>query len=118
MLSGALLGLMRQIGLDIITLTEEIDEVEFFASRLTRSETLRLLASFAQTASNLPDEVRKSMPEIDWTAWLALATVLSKPSQHRLQIWVAIKELTPLTLQQLNDYKRKSPRLFLLYPDF
>ena len=112
MLTGAMLGLMRQIGLDIVTLTEEISEAEFFASRLTRTETLRLLQSMTQTAANLPAEVRERMPEIDWTAWVELAKVLSIPSRHPLQIWVAIKELTPVTLQQLNAYKKSQPQLF------
>lgn len=112
MLTGALLGLMRQIGLDITTLTEEIDETEFFASRLTRTETLKLLGSMARTVAEIPTDARERMPEIDWAAWAALAITLPNPSQHPLQIWVAVKELTPLTLQHLNDYKRKQPQLF------
>ncbi len=116
MLTAALLGLMRQLGLDIITLTEELDETEFFASRLTRIETLRLLNSMAQTALEVPTEVRGRMPQIDWDAWLALQIVLAKPAQHPLQIWVSIKELTPVTLHHLNDYKRTQPKLFTIVP--
>jgi uncharacterized protein with HEPN domain len=116
MLTGALLGLMEQIGLDILTLTEELNETEFFASRLTRTETLRLLRSMTTTAANLPAGVRERMPEIDWDAWVVLAKALAKPSQHPLQIWVAVKELTPMTLQQLNGYKKKQPQLFSLVP--
>lgn len=116
MLTGALLGLMRQLGLDIITLTEELDETEFFASHLTRIETLRLLNSMVQTATDIPAEVRGQMPQIDWAAWGALQIVLAKPAQHPLQIWVAIKELTPVTLHHLNDYKRAQPKLFTIVP--
>lgn len=116
MLTGAMLGLMMQTGLDILTLTEELDESEFFTSRLTRSETQRLLGSLAKTAANLPAGVRERMPEIDWAAWAALATVLAEPSHHPLQIWVAIKELTPMTLQHLNGYKRTQPELFSVVP--
>lgn len=116
MLTGAMLGLMLQIGLDILTLTDEVGEAEFFASRMTRTETLRLLGSMAKTAANLPAGVRERMPEIDWAAWAALATVLAKPSHHPLQIWVAIKELTPVTLQHLNAYKRIHPQLFSIMP--
>lgn len=112
MLTGAMLGLMAQIGLDIITLTEEISETEFFASRLTRGETLRLLQSMTKTAANLPLEARERMPGIDWAGWMALAKVLDSPSKHPLQIWVAIKELTPMTLRQLNDYKKTQAKLF------
>ncbi|MFA6014481.1 MAG: hypothetical protein WC742_05390 [Gallionellaceae bacterium] len=116
MLTGAMLGLMRQLGLDIITLTEEIDENEFFASRLTRIETLKLLNSMTLTIADLPAGVRERMPEIDWMAWEALANALPNPSRHPLQIWLAVKELTPLTLQHLNDYKRSQPQLFSIVP--
>jgi uncharacterized protein with HEPN domain len=112
MLTGAMLGLMEQIGLDILTLTEELNETEFFASRLTRTETLRLLRSMTRTAADLPAGVRERMPEIDWSAWDAVAKALLKPGQHPLQIWVAVKELTPMTLQQLKGYRKKQPQLF------
>jgi uncharacterized protein with HEPN domain len=116
MLTGALLGLMRQLGLDIITLTEEIDETEFFASRLTRIETLRLLGGMVQTAADVPVDIRSGMPQIDWAAWAALPEKLGHPAQHPLQIWVAIKELTPTTVHHLNDYRRTQPKLFSIVP--
>lgn len=112
MLTGAMLGLMEQIALDIMVLTEEISEEDFFNSRLTKTQTLQLLNDFAQTAANLPAATRERMHEIDWTAWAALRKALAKPERHPLQIWVAIKELTPLTVQRLHDYKRKQPQLF------
>lgn len=112
MLTAALLGLMRQLGLDIIILTEELNETEFFASRFTRMQTLQLLKNLSQTASNLPAETRHSMKEIDWAGWSSLGRMLSEPSQHPFQIWVAIKELTPMTVQHLDEYKRKQPQLF------
>jgi len=116
MLTGALLGLMEQIGLDIMILTDEISESEFFASRLTRAQTFQLLGSLAQTAANLPSEARERMPQIDWAAWAGLAKVLHNPAKHPLQIWVAIKELTPMTVQMLHDYKRVQPQLFSIAP--
>lgn len=116
MLSAALLGLMRQLGLDIITLTGELGEGEFFASRITRLETLNLLGSMAKTAAEIPADVRERLPRIDWAAWQALPEKLARPTQHPFQIWVAIKELTPMTVQQLNDYQRTQPKLFSIVP--
>lgn len=116
MLTGAMLGLIEKIGLDIMILTDEISEDEFFASRMTRTQTLQLLRSLAQTAANLPAGTRERMPQIDWAAWAALKVALAKPSQHPLQTWVAIKELTPLTVQQLNVYKKAHPQLFSMVP--
>lgn len=116
MLTGAMLGLLEQLGLDILTLTEELNETEFFASRLTRAQSLKLLRSMTRTAADLPAGVRERMPEIDWATWAALQVALAKPAQHPLQIWVAVKELTPMTLQQLKGYKRRQPQLFSMVP--
>jgi len=116
MMTGAMLGLMQQLGMDIVVLTEEINDTEFLASRLTRTETLRLLKSMSKTANSLPVETRERLHEIDWPAWATLAKLLATPAKHPLQIWVAIKELTPMTVQQLNGYKKVHPELFSIVP--
>ncbi len=116
MLTGALLGLMRQLGLDVITLTEGISETEFFSSSLTRKEVFRLLRSMTQTAADIPLEIRNRMPLIDWAAWAALQNKLEQPAVYPLQIWVAIQELTPMTVHHLNGYRRTQPKLFSLVP--
>ena len=116
MLTGAMLGLMEQLGLDILTLTEELGEAEFFTSRMTRAQTLKLLGSMARAAAELPIGTRECMPLIDWGAWTVLSKALANPSQHPLLVWVAIKELTPMTVQHLNDYKRSQPALFSIVP--
>jgi uncharacterized protein with HEPN domain len=116
MLTAAMLGLIRQTGMDIIVLTEELDEQEFFASRITRLETMRLLGVMAETARGLSANVREQLPEINWVAWAALPAALIRPNEHPLQIWVAARELTPLTVQHLIDYKRVCPELFSMVP--
>ena len=117
MLTGAMLALMERIALDIMVLSNEISEEDFFHSRLTKAQTFQLLASFAQTAANLPAETRERMHEIDWAAWASLRVALAKPAQHPLKIWVAIKELTPVTVQRLNGYKKTQPQLFSVVPE-
>lgn len=112
MLTGALLGLMEQIALDIVTLTELSEEREFFESRLTYARTLHLLGMLAKTCGNVPVESRLRMPQVDWPAWQSLGRALAQPERHRLQIWVAVKELTPMTLYRLQGYKRSQPQLF------
>lgn len=116
MLTGAMLGLMEQLGMDIITLTEGLSEAEFFASRLARAQTLQRLSSMSRTVADLPAEVRQRMPEIDWDAWGALASILPRHANHPLQIWVAVQELTPLTVQRLKGYKKQQPKLFSIVP--
>jgi uncharacterized protein with HEPN domain len=117
MLNGAMLGLMERIALDIMVLTDDISEEDFFNSRLTKAQTMQLLASLAQTAANLPADTRERMHEIDWAAWASLRVALAKPAQHPLKIWVAIKELAPVTVQRLNGYKKTQPQLFSVVPD-
>jgi uncharacterized protein with HEPN domain len=112
MLTAAMLGLIEQIGHDIIVLTESLDDHEFFASRLTRMQTLQLLGSLAETARTLPIEIRALMSEVDWTAWDSLPGALAQPTRNSLRIWVAAKEWTPLTLQALSACKRMHPALF------
>jgi len=114
MLTAAMLGLIQQTGLDILVLTEELDDQEFFASRLTRLQTFQLLGTLAQTTLNLPAEVRTRLFAINWDAWAALPAALARPNENAFRIWVAAKELTPLTLQSLFEYKRVYPELFAL----
>lgn len=116
MLTAVLLGLIEQTGMDIIVLTEELDDREFFASRLTRLQTFQLLGTLADSARNLPPEVRGRLAGVDWAAWEALPAALARPTENAFRIWVAAKELTPLTVQYLIDGKRVYPELFALVP--
>ena len=116
MLTGAMLGLMEQMGQDIVTLAGALDEREFFDSRSTQIITLRLLASMVKNVAYLPDDIKHCMPNIDWDAWHALGAALTDPASHRLQICVAINELVPLSLKHLSDYRRSHPELFSIDP--
>jgi hypothetical protein len=69
-----------------------------------------------QAARDLPAPVREQLPEIDWPAWAALPDALIRPSEHPLKIWVAARELTPRTVQQLINYRRVHPELFSMVP--
>ena len=111
-LTAVMLRMIEQTRIDILVLTEELDDQEFFASRLTRLQTFQLLGALAQTARNLPLDVRKRLSAINWEAWDALPLALANPTQHAFRIWVAAKELTPMTVQNLFDYKRIEPDLF------
>jgi uncharacterized protein with HEPN domain len=115
-LTAVMLRMIEQTGIEILVLTEELDDQEFFANRLmlrpTRLQTFQLLGTLAQTARNLPQEVRKRLSAINWEAWDSLPLALAQPTQHAFRIWVAAKELTPMTVQSLFDYKRTEPDLF------
>jgi hypothetical protein len=45
-----------------------------------------------------------------------LPAALARPDENALRIWVAARELTPLTVQSLIDYRRVYPELFALAP--
>lgn len=116
MLIGTLLGLLEQLGMDVLTLTSNLSEDEFFASRLTQRQTLQLLDNMVKTADSLPQEVKLRMPEIDWLAWASLGDILPQAERHPLQLWVAVQALTPMTVQRLRNYRKRLPQLFSVVP--
>lgn len=66
-------------------------------------QTYQSLGVMADTASNLPAALRERFHAIDWAAWRALPAALARPDANVFRIWVAARELTPLTLQALRD---------------
>ncbi len=116
MLQAALLGLIDEACAEIITLTEEVDEAEFFRSRLTHAETVKRLKAVAQAVEQLPGGARSTIAEIDWTRWQALGRELAAGAAGPLAVWVAVRELTPLTLNWLRVYQQSQPELFRLNP--
>lgn len=116
MLNGTLLGLMEQLGMDVLTLAYGLSEDEFFASRLARKRTLELLGNMSKTAIGIPQEVKLHMADVDWAAWAVLSAILARPERHPLQIWVAVQELVPLTVHRLGDYRKRMPQLFSVVP--
>ena len=116
MLHAALLGLIDEACTEILTLTEEVDEAAFFRSRLTHGETVKRLKAIAQAAGELPDSARSTIAEIDWARWQELGRELAAGSAGPLTVWVAVRELAPLTLNWLRVYRQSQPDLFRLNP--
>jgi uncharacterized protein with HEPN domain len=114
LLQGALLGVIDTACTEILTLTEEVGEAEFFRSRLTHGETVRRLRAVAQAAADLPEPARGAIAEIDWARWRALGAELAAGTAGPLAVWVAVRELTPLTLNWLRVYRQSQPELFRL----
>jgi uncharacterized protein with HEPN domain len=116
MLQAALLGLIDEACAEIITLTEEVDEAEFFRSRLTHAETVKRLKAVAQAVEQLPEGACATIAEVDWARWQALGRELAAGSAGPLAVWVAVRELAPLTLNWLRVYQQQQPELFRLKP--
>lgn len=116
MMIGTLLDLLERLGMDVMTLTSDLGEEEFFASRITRKKTLQLLDNMSKTVAGLPQEVKLRLPALDWGAWAGLPKILADAERHPLQVWVAVQELVPLTVHHLGDYRRRMPQLFSVVP--
>lgn len=114
-LSSALLGIVEQAGLAVVTLIENLERDELLRSRLTRHEVQRQLKTMADSLSQMPPPERLLLPELDWDGWLALRTPLSaQPPSAELDeaLWFACESLVPATLLWLRVYHQNQPELF------
>lgn len=115
--SGALLGILEEAGLAVLTLTEGVDPEEFFASRITQHEVLRQMRVMAETAANVPEELKRQMPEIEWAGWVVLDTQLKVAGGfERDALWFAVRSMVPATLMWLRVYRKNTPDVFSLAP--
>jgi uncharacterized protein with HEPN domain len=115
LLSGALLGIIEESGEGILTLTEGIEPEEFFSSRITQQEVLRLLRVMTETANNIPYELKLKIAEIDWAGWSVLNTQLTVAGGfERDALWFSVRSLIPATLMWLRVYRQSAPELFSL----
>lgn len=115
LLSGALLGILEEAGIAVLTLTEGLEPEEFFNSRFTQYETLNQMRIMADTAANVPDDLKLKMVEIDWTGWSVLGIELNIPgSAERDALWFGVRSLVPATLMWMRVYKKDTPELFSL----
>lgn len=117
MLSGALFGILNEAGTAILTLTEGVEPEEFFGSRITQQEVLRQMRIMAETAANVPHELKQRMAEIDWAGWSVLDTQLKVAGGfERDALWFAVRSLVPATLLWLQVYRKNTPEIFSLAP--
>lgn len=115
LLSGALLGILEDAGVAVLTLTEGLEPEEFFSSRITQQEVLRQMRIMADTAANVPDDLKLKMVEIDWAAWSILGVELKVTgSAERDALWFGVRSLVPATLMWMRVYKKDAPELFSL----
>jgi uncharacterized protein with HEPN domain len=117
MLAGAMLGILEEAAITILTLTEGLEPEEFFAGRLTQQEVLRQTRIMAETAVNLPQELKQQMAEIDWAGWSVLCMQLRvSGGSERDALWFGVRSQVPATLMWLRVYRKNTPQLFSLAP--
>lgn len=113
LLTAAQLGILDDSGAAILTLTEGLEEADFFATRLTREEAVRHLTAMTQTVANIPPEVRERMPEVNWEGWTMLGWDLKgQRRDDRGSVWFGVRSLVPATLLWLRLYRQSRPELF------
>lgn len=117
MLNASLLSLIEEAGVAVLTLTEGLEEGEFLASRLTRAETQRQLRIMAESAANLPPQVRTLLAEVDWDGWQTVASRIGKGGYAEQEaLWFAVRSLAPATLMWLRVYHKSLPEIFECKP--
>ena len=114
--STALLGIVEQAGLAVLTLAENLSRDELLRSRLTREEVRRQLRILEGSLAALPASLKQAMPEIDWQGWQGLCPHLALPSGEAVDdaLWFAVESLTPALLLWLRVYRRGQPELFAM----
>ena len=117
MLDAAILAIIEEAGVNVLTLTEGLEEAEFLSSRLTRAEVGRQLGVMTGVAAKLSAQTRSQLPELDWEGWegaakqLGLGGVVSDQA-----LWFAVKSLVPASLMWLRVYRNNMPELFACKP--
>ena len=117
MLLGAMLSLIEEAGVVVLTLTEGLEQNEFLGSFLTRREVRRQIDTITLTVASLSTSSRQRLPEIDWDGWSACALGLDRGGEAEDDaLWFALRSLVPATLMWLRVYRSNQPELFSLAP--
>ena len=116
--TSALLALIEQSGLAVVTLAEGLDEADLRRSRLTRAEVLRHLRVLARSAMAVTPSARDDMPELDWDGWRSLALRLQADTGEDVEeaLWFAVTSLVPASLLWLRVYRQSHPQRFVMSP--
>lgn len=116
--TGALLAIIDQAGHAVLTLVENLSRDELLRSRLTRIEVQRQLRTIALSAAALRPETRALMPEVDWSALVALGERMALPhgTAPDEALWFACQSQVPALLLWLRVYRHAQPRLFSMQP--
>jgi uncharacterized protein with HEPN domain len=117
LVSGALLNIIEEACEGVLTLTEDVEPEDFFSSRLTQQEVIRQIRIIAESAANVPEEVKRKMAEVDWAGWqVLLSQVNTMGGFERDAIWFAVRSMVPATLMWLRVFRNSQPQFFELKP--
>ncbi|MBT9612726.1 MAG: hypothetical protein IV108_05605 [Burkholderiales bacterium] len=118
MLNAALLSIIEDAGIAVLTLTEGLEKNEFLASRLTRAETQRQVKIMSESIASLSLKTQAFLAEVDWSGWHTVAQQLgANANAEQEALWFAVRSLVPATLMWLRVYRTNQPELFECKPN-
>lgn len=113
MISAALLGILEEAGIAVLTLSEGLAKDEFFSTRLTQQEVLRQLRIMTETSASMSKELKMELTEIDWASWSVLGLQLRIAGGFdREAVWFSVRSLVPAMLMWLRVYRQNQPEFF------
>lgn len=113
MLNAAFLNILEEAGTAVLTLSEGLDEKEFFATRLTQQEVLCQLRIMTETSDNMTKALKMELAEIDWAGWSVLGLQLKIAGGFdREAVWFGVRSLVPAMLMWLRVYRQDQPEVF------
>lgn len=113
MFNGATLSIIEESAESVLILAEDVEDEALLASRLTRQEIQRLLATVARGLADMGPDARQTLPELDWEGWIATGReILTAGPQQDQALLYAVQSLVPATIMWLRVYKQNQPDLF------
>lgn len=107
-LNAVLLSIIEEAGINILTLSEGLEEDEFLSSRLTRAEVERQLGEMSGIVLEVSTRTRALMDELDWGGWEAVSRQSGwKSPEGEEVLWFAVRSLVPATLMWLRVYRKE-----------
>ncbi len=116
MLNAVLFAIIEDAASTVLILTEDADQDELLASRLTCAEVQRQLLIMTGMIAEISAATRDRMPELEWAGWKVMTRAL-KGSKAKADeaLWFAVRSLVPATIMWLRVYRQKRPELFTFY---
>ncbi len=113
MFNAAVLSIVEEAGIAVLTLTEGLEQDEFARSRLTRLETQHQLKTMCDSIAAVPPQTQTLLAEVDWSGWNSVARQLEANNGNAQDaLWFAVRSLVPATLMWLRVYRKNQPELF------